>query len=130
MIQSIPPEVLALIAREDAHFARAPQAFFETWKRGAQIGGATWFGDGTVDGLRRATTKWDLRPDVPRLSNALGVLSSGERMFLSAMVSFYNSREGGVLLKRCGFEGLADLSGLDLQRRQIVADLILHYTGW
>ena len=35
----------------------------------------------------------------------LGVLSSGQRMFLSAMVSFYNAREGGAMLKRCGFEG-------------------------
>ncbi len=130
MIQSIPPEMLAQISREDAHFARAPQAFFEAWHRGAQISGATWFGDGSVEGLRRATNKWDLRPDTFRLSDALGVLSSGERMFLSAMVSFYNSHEGGALLRRCGFEGLADLGGLDLQRRQVVADLILHYTGW
>lgn len=130
MIQSISPEALTLISRETAHFARAPQAFFEAWKRGAEISGATWFGDGTVENLRHATNKWNLRPDVPRLSDALGVLSSGERMFLSAMVSFYNSREGGALLKRCGFKGLADLSGLDLQRRQVVADLLLHYTGW
>jgi hypothetical protein len=39
------------------------------------------------------------------LNDALGVLSSGQRMFLSAMVSFYNAREGGAMLKRCGFEG-------------------------
>ena len=47
------------------------------------------------------------------LNDALGVLSSGQRMFLSAMVSFYNAREGGAMLKRCGFEGLSDLGGLD-----------------
>ena len=58
------------------------------------------------------------------------VLSSGQRMFLSAMVSFYNSREGGAMLKRCGFEGLSDLGGLDLERRKVIADLTLHYNGW
>jgi len=58
------------------------------------------------------------------------VLSSGQRMFLSAMASFYNSREGGALLKRCGFEGLSDFGGLDLERRKVIADLTLHYTGW
>jgi hypothetical protein len=57
------------------------------------------------EGLQRATTKWDLRPKVLLLNDALGVLSGGQRMFLSAMVSFYNAREGGAMLKRCGFEG-------------------------
>ena len=88
------------------------------------------FGDGTREGLQRATTKWDLRPKLLMLNDALGVLSSGQRMFLSAMVSFYNSREGGAMLKRCGFEGLSDLGGLDLERRKVIADLTLNYNGW
>ena len=64
------------------------------------------------------------------LNDALGVLSSGQRMFLSAMVSFYNSREGGAMLKRCGFEGLSDFGGLNLERRKVIADLTLNYNGW
>ncbi|MCD9008061.1 hypothetical protein LDO31_17835 [Luteimonas sp. XNQY3] len=130
MIQPIPSGALALILREEAHFAQAQQAFFETWTRGVRIAGHTWFGDGTKEGLQRATSKWDLQPNLLSLSDALGVLSGGERLFLSAMTSFYNSREGGAMLKRCGFEGLADLGRLDLQRRQVIADLILHYDGW
>ena len=123
-------EVLDQIALEERHFAEAPKAFFEAWKRGAEIAGAEWFGDGTREGLQRANSKWDLRPNMLMLNDALGVLSSGQRMFLSAMVSFYNSREGGAMLKRCGFEGLSDLGGLDLERRKVIADLTLHYTGW
>ena len=73
---------------------------------------------------------WDLRPNLLMLNDALGVLSSGQRMFLSAMVSFYNAREGGAMLKRCGFEGLSDLGGLDLERRKVIADLTLNYNGW
>lgn len=89
-----------------------------------------WFGVATHEGLQRARTKWDLRPNMLKLNDALGVLSSGQRMFLSAMVSFYNAREGGAMLKHCGFEGLADLGGLDLERRKLIADLVLHYNGW
>ncbi|ANX03909.1 hypothetical protein [Immundisolibacter cernigliae] len=118
------------MALEQAHFDAAPQAFFNAWKRGAQIAGPEWFGDGTREGLQRATSKWGLRPNMPMLNDALGVLSSSQRMFLSAMVSFYNAREGGAMLKRCGFEGLSDFGGLDLERRKVIADLTLNYDGW
>jgi hypothetical protein len=97
MNQLLPREVVDQIMREDQRFAAAPQAFFEAWKRGVEIAGPEWFGDGTREGLNQANTKWDLRPDMLRLNDALGVLSSGERMFLSAMVSFYNAREGGAM---------------------------------
>lgn len=126
----LPAEVIDQLAREERHFAAAPQAFFLAWKRGAEIAGHEWFGDGTREGLRRASSKWDLRPNLLLLNDALGVLSGGQRMFLSAMVSFYNVREGAAMLKRCGFEGLADLGGLDLERRQVIADLVLNYSGW
>lgn len=125
-----PPEVIDQIAREQRHFAAAPQAFFEAWKRGVQIAGPQWFGDGTREGFEHATDKWDLRPSMRSIRSALGVLSPGERMFLAAMASVYNAREGGALLKRCGFQGLSDLTGLDLERRQVIADLVLHYNGW
>lgn len=130
MNQSLPQDVLDQIAREILHFDNAPAAFLEAWKRGVQIAGVEWFGDGTLEGLQNAKTKWELRPNVLRLNDALGVLSSGQRMFLSAMVSFYNASEGGAMLKRCQFEGLADLGGLDLERRKVIAELTLHYDGW
>ncbi len=130
MNQTLPQEAFDQIELEHQHFVAAPQAFFEAWKRGARIAGTEWFGNGTCEGLQQATTKWDLRPNLEMINDALGVLSSGQRMFLSAMVSFYNAREGGAMLKRCGFEGLSDLGGLDLERRKVIADLTLHYTGW
>ncbi len=34
------------------------------------------------------------------------------------------------MLKRCHFQGLSDFDGLDLQRRQVIADLLLNYSGW
>lgn len=127
---SLPEEVFEQIAREETHFALAPAAFFQAWKRGVEIAGVEWFGNGTREGLRSAASKWDLRPNMLLLNDALGVLSGGQRLFLSAMVSFYNSREGAAMLKRIGFEGLADLGGLDLERREVIAELVLNYSGW
>ncbi len=118
------------LPKNERYFASAPEAFFQAWKRGVQIAGHEWFGDGTHDGLAAASSKWDLRPNLFLLNDSLGVLSSGQRMFLAAMVSFYNASEGAAMLRRCGFEGLSDLGGLDLQRRQVIADLVLHYNGW
>ena len=130
MNQSLPQDALDLIVRETEHFSRAPEAFFQAWKRGAEIAGHQWFGDGLREGLQRTTDKWELRPNLLMISDALGVLSGGQRMFLSAMVSFSNEREGGAMLKRCGFHGLSDFGGLDLERRQVLADLLLNYSGW
>ncbi|CAM5208910.1 MULTISPECIES: hypothetical protein [Alcaligenaceae] len=130
MTQPLPQDAVDQIIQEERHFADAPQAFFEAWKRGVRIAGSQWFGDGTPEGPNLARSKWDLCPDVQRIDKALGVLSSGERMFLAAMVSIYNERKGGAMLKRCGFRGLADFSGLDSQRREVIAQLVLHYCGW
>ena len=56
MNRSLPQDVLDQIAVEERHFAEAPQAFFEAWKCGAEIAGPEWFGDGTPEGLQRATS--------------------------------------------------------------------------
>lgn len=113
-----------------AHWLKAPAEFFQAWKRGVRIAGAYYFGDGTEERVERASEKWDLEPRSAAIRDAFGVLSSGERTFLAAMYSFYNAHDGAVLLKECGFEGLADLSTLDLPRRKVIADLLLNYTGW
>lgn len=65
-----------------------------------------------------------------RVRAALGVLSSGERLSLAALCNFHSAREGGTLLGHCGFHGLAELGGLDLQRHRVIADLLLDYDGW
>lgn len=130
MNASLPQETLDQIARERAHFVNAPSAFFHAWKQGVAIAGPRLFGDGTREGWERSSDKWDLCPKTSLIKRTIGAMSSGEKVFLAALVSFYNSREGGALLKRCGVVGLADLGGLDLARRKVIADLLLHYTGW
>jgi hypothetical protein len=123
-------EIIDRYAREKQHFLQTPDAFFAAWQRAVRIAGFQWFGDGSAACWHGARTKWDLCPRLDGMLDAFGVLSSGERLFLAALVSFYNARDGGELLGQCGFAGLADLSGLDLERRQVIAELILNYTGW
>ncbi|MBV59847.1 MAG: hypothetical protein CMH65_00930 [Nevskiales bacterium] len=130
MNSSLPQEVLDQIARERAHFVNAPSAFFQAWKQGVAMAGPRLFGDGTREGWERSSDKWDLCPKTSLIKRTIGAMSSGEKVFLAALVSFYNSREGGALLKRCGVVGLADLGGLDLERRQVITGLLLNYTGW
>ena len=118
------------IAANQQHFSKAPLTFFHAWKRGVDLAGHDLFGKGTRECLDLAVDKWDLRPNVALIRKVIGAMSSGEKVFLAAMVSFYNANDGGALLKRVGVNGLADLGGLDLERRRIIAALILNYTGW
>lgn len=118
------------IAATQQHFTQAPQAFFHAWKRGVELAGHSLFGNSTREGLDLAVDKWDLCPNVALIKKTIGAMSAGEKIFLAAMVSFYNANDGGALLKRVGVSGLADLGGLDLERRRIIAALILNYSGW
>lgn len=118
------------ISFEREHFSRAPSAFFQAWKQGVALAGSHLFGIGGRADLEHATEKWDLCPKLEMIDHAIGVMSSGEKVFLAALVGFYNADEGGRLFKRVGVQGLSDLGGLDLKRRTIIAALILNYNGW
>jgi len=118
------------IAHETAHFAAAPAAFLVAWKNGVALAGTRLFGDDSHADLKHATSVWDLCPKVQLIDDAIGVMSSGEKRFLAALVSFYNAEDGGRLLERIGVRGLADLGGLNLKRRTVIATLLLNYTGW
>ena len=53
-----------------------------------------------------------------------------ERTFLAALYSFYNTHDSVLLWEKAGIRGFADLSGLDLVRRKLIAELLLNYVGW
>ncbi|MBU7442654.1 hypothetical protein KRI00_35955 [Paraburkholderia fungorum] len=129
-----PPEVLERFRREqeesDAHFTTAPARFFEAWKQAALLAGPVYFGDGTREAIEKAKDKWALAPNGAVILDAFGVLSSGERTFLAALYSFYNSDDSVPLWEKAGIRGFADLSGLDLVRRKLIAELLLNYVGW
>ncbi|MDR6610545.1 hypothetical protein [Pseudomonas synxantha] len=111
-------------------FEGTAATFLYAWKQGVALAGPTYFGDGTHMGLNHANCRWDLRPDLLMINNAINVLSDNERIFLAALVSFYDTDEGSVLLKQAGVRGLADLGVLDPERRAVISSLVLHHHGW
>ena len=118
------------IRRELAHFSAAPIQFFNAWKRGVALAGPQYFGREPRADLDRATSKLDLVPKMTFIAQAIGGMSGGEKVFIAALTSFYNSEDGGGLMRRVGVNGFADLHNLDLQRRTVIADLLLNYSGW
>lgn len=130
MTDSTQDSVFQEIARETAHSSAAPAAFFHAWKRGVELSGTHLFGSGTHANLEQAASVWDLRPKVELIEQAIGPMSSGQKVFIAALVSFYNAEDGGRLLQHIGVRGLADLGGLDLKRRAVIAALIMNYSGW
>lgn len=120
----MPADTLHTIHQEQAHAQRAPAPFFDAWQQAVHLAGPHLFGGGTATAIVTASSIWGLRPNVP-LITTIGVMSSGERVFLAALVSFYDPHDGGNPLKRVGVEGLADLDPLDVKRRQLIAALIV-----
>jgi hypothetical protein len=70
-------------------------------------------------------------PRVALIKKELDGMSASDAIFLAALVSFYNGDTGGRLLRGLGAQGLSDIAtGLDEERRQILADLLVNYIGW
>ena len=109
---------------------RAPSLFRGMEARCRDRRARKWFGDGTREGLEQAKSKWDLRPDMLRLNDALGVLSNGERHVPVRDGQLLQRARGRCHAQARHFSGLSDFDGLDLPRRQVIADLLLNYSGW
>ncbi|WP_248746212.1 hypothetical protein [Pseudomonas sp. MWU12-2037] len=122
--------ILAELIRTHHQSTQTPHLFFRAWKQAVQLAGITYFGDGSRSGFQDAQSKWDLCPNMPLIQRAIGVMSHGEKVFLAALVSFYNAEDGGRLLQAVDVHGLADLGVLDAKRRALIAHLILNYSGW
>ena len=123
-------DVFRTLAELEARERHATEAFFDAWKHGVALAGVRFFGKGTREAFDLARTKWDLCPNVCLITAAIGPMSAGEKVFLAALVSFYDAHDGGALLRRVGVQGLSDLGGLDAQRREVIAALLVHYAGW
>lgn len=135
IIDDITPEeraqILAGVTAEMQYWAAAPARFFRAWKEAARLAGAVYFGDGTPANLQNATTLNQLAPNLERCTEAMGYLSGGEKAFLAVLYSFYNDVTGQKLMAAANVKGMADIaSSLDLQRRRLVSELLLSYTGW
>ena len=113
---------------ERDHLATAPIAFLHAWKTAVHLAGNTFFGDGTQASLEGAVATWELPPNLERISEFLNRMPPDTRVFIAALVSLYDCPDASRLLQRTGVSGLAELGALDLQRRSVIASLMLHYT--
>jgi len=98
--------------------------FLDDWIRGVKLVGPALFGDGGDPELAR--TKWDLRPNLELVDNAIDNMSGGEAMFLAAMYCFYNDTDGvdhPVAIRTIA-------ARIDDERHQIIAGLFMSYRGW
>lgn len=147
-IRRMSPEVEAQLrkqmqeqmARAQDHAEHAPARFLKAWLRGVRIAGKNCFGfqqpiyGDTIQpaqSLDEVTSKWQVCPILDVVEKVIGVKSSGERTLLAVMYSFYNTEDGAKLMDEVGIRGFADIaSSLDLEARDVVAELLKNYTGW
>lgn len=115
---------------EAAHLAIAPAAFFRFWKSAVQLAGARFFGTGRLADAVLATRKEELRPIVPLILQTIEVLQPHEKVFLAALLSFYDAQEGARQLQKLGIHCLADLHRVNYQQRTLLAGLFLNHVGW
>ena len=102
------------------------QAFMKAWSKGVHFVGKEWFVDDHWKAVAATAEDCLPVPNILELNDALNTMGGAKRLFFSLMVSLYSPNEGKAMLKYCGFRGLADLACLDVERRQIISDLIMH----
>ncbi|MGF6513081.1 hypothetical protein ABH912_000547 [Pseudomonas sp. BT76 TE3572] len=129
-LSSLPASGFKQTDQAQVDFESTSAAFLYAWKQGVALAGPTYFGDCTKNSVENAKCRWDLRPDLLMINHSFHVLSTNERIFLAAMVSFYDTYEGSALFKHVGFLGFANLGPLDQARRDVIASLIMHFHSW
>ncbi|SEP17673.1 hypothetical protein [Aquisalimonas asiatica] len=126
-------EALETLFQSQRRSEAAKQRFLEAWKRAVKLIGPEYF-QADAESVDTATDKWDLQPDLMALTELIrSPISPGQRTFIGACCSFYNSESGQILLGLAGDDrmNLCDIARtLDEERTAIVAELFLNYRGW
>lgn len=118
------------------HYDSAPGRFLEAWKQGVTKAGPRFFK--TKEGytpatVEAATDKWQLIPNWEYVNENIGVLSTGEKVFLATLCSFYNGDWGHQLIEEHGqgYVSVGDIANrLELDESHIITQLMLNHTGW
>lgn len=116
---------------QQAYCKEASDVFLSVWKEAVSVAGSPYFGVSHVDAVWRATSIQALVPDVSRINDDLASLDVGDAAFLLALYQFHNPSDAQALMTRLGAGTWLDLlQCLDLPRRQLMAKLVLHFSGW
>ncbi|SAL83448.1 hypothetical protein AWB68_06910 [Caballeronia choica] len=93
------------------------------------LSGPVYFGDGTREAVEKVKDSGRSRP-MERSFSTPSVFSAAASAPSVPLYSFYNKDDSVLLWEKAGIRGFADLSGLDLVRRKLIAELLLNYAGW
>ena len=125
---SVPTDpALHQFAFERDHFSSADKKFLISWRQAVLLAGPNLFGTDTRGDMAVAVRLDEMRPNLSRIDGAIDEMPRDRKVFLAALVSLCQPHEGDRLFRRIGADGLS-VATLDLQRRAIVASLIMHYT--
>lgn len=106
------------------------KSFFAWWKKGVELAGHEYFGDGTYEGFVAAENKNQLRPIRSNIESSIGVASDSQIAFLTGLYCFFNDYVGAELCNKANVRSLGNFMTLDEERREVIAALILTYNGW
>lgn len=113
--------VSALVREE----SRDESKFVDAWRDAVALIGEQYFMLRAP--LHECIDKWQMEPKVDMIRSNLGVFSTGEKIFVQAVIQFYNDRA----LPRHDLPTMTDIcTSLDAQRLKIVMRLMRHYGGW
>jgi len=118
-----------------ARSVAAPGLFLDTWKKAVNLAGERFFTNNrdyqVASTADEATDKWQLIPVRKTIDNYLGVASTGEALFIAALYSFYNGRDGEKMIQELGYSGLGDIANrLEYDQLEIITTLMKYHTGW
>lgn len=113
----------------------APEKFLVTWKKAVKLAGARLFTNHhdypAVDAVDDAINKWQLIPNYKAIQEYMGYASTGERLFIAVLCSFYNGDDGAEFCEELGFRGIGDIAHrLELDQLKIITELMSYHTGW
>lgn len=124
-MQTAPAGVAATIARAMAVESGKEADFLMAWRDAVDMIGAQYFLLKTP--TDQCMSKWDMQPKIDLLRARVGVMSSGEQVFVKTVIQFYNED----IFKAHDRPTLRDIAGrLDAERLNIVLRLLRSYSGW
>lgn len=113
----------------------APENFLVAWKKAVKLAGAHLFTNHhdypAVDRVDDAINKWQLIPNYEVIQKYMGYASTGERLFIAVLYSFYNSDDGAEFCEELGYRGIGDIANrLELDQLKIITELMCNHTSW
>lgn len=138
MMQKLPPNEgvkVIEVSQAKVEALRAEQRlreekFFSWWKKGVELAGYEYFGDGTHEGFVTAGNKNQLRPIRKNIEDSIGFATNSQMAFLIGLYCFFNDFVGAELCTKANVRSLGDYMILDEERREVIAALLLAYSGW